>query len=171
MDLTQLTTHRIANLSDEELADLRDHAGHNATIIENRNVISDDAHRTARLLRALYHASKHEMENRQQQPDHRQNGTPSLEGFIAFTERSPGDKVYNWVDCETCLVARYARSLGLDYAHVSRTPIPTPTGWTLDEPFTLDYLTLMVQPHTYGAAADFARSLLAARPAGDRSAP
>ena len=64
--------------------------------------------------------------------------------------------------------------LGLDYAHVSCTPIPTPTDWTLDEPFTLDYLTLMAQPHTYGAAVDFAKSLIAAAetgPAGARSAP
>ena len=78
---------------------------------------------------------------------------PSLEGFIAFAVLSPPDKADNWVDCDTCLVAAYASSLGLDYATVSRTPIPTPMGWTLDEPFTLDYIALMTQPHTYGAAA------------------
>jgi hypothetical protein len=160
MDFNQLTTDQLAELSDEDLADLRDLARHNATIIENRSVISDDAHRTARLLRALHHASEHEMENRQRPPDNGQNRSPSLAGFIAFAELFPADRSYNWVDFQTCPVAKYAQSLGLNYADVSRTPIPSPTSWTLDEPFTLDYLTLMAQPHTYGAVVDFAKFLI-----------
>lgn len=147
---------------------MRDRAAHNAAIIENRSVIGDHAHRTARHLRALYHAASREIEHRRKpkqkhshlQPDPEQDGAPTLEGFIAFAGLSPADKTYNWVDSDTCPVARYADSLGLDYIDVSRMPIPTPRCWTLDEPFTLDYLTLMAQPHTYEAALDFARSLV-----------
>jgi hypothetical protein len=161
MDLTQVTADQLANLNNEELADVRERAAYNATIIENRTVVSDGAHRMARHLRSLHHAAEREIEPRRTQSGKNHGAPATLEGFIAFAELFPAEKTYNWVDCDTCLVAAYARSLGLEYAAVSRTPIPTPAGWTLDEPFSLDYLALMAQPHTYGAALDFARSLTA----------
>ena len=57
MDLTQMTMDQVTGLSDEELDDLHDRAAHNAIIIENRNVISDGAHRIARHLRSLHQAA------------------------------------------------------------------------------------------------------------------
>lgn len=161
MDITRMTPDQMDGLSDAELSDVRARAAYNAAIIENRSVVSDGAHRMARHLRALYHAAKRALEHRETVEKLRRD-IPSLEGFIAFAEAQPPDRPYNWIDCDTCLVAAYARSLGLVYADISRLPIPTPPGWTLDEPFTLDYLALMAQPHTYGAAAGFARTLTGA---------
>ena len=165
MDLTQLKTNQVTSLSNEELANLRDRAAYNATIVENRNVISDGAHRIARHLRSLHYAAEREIENRQKQPDDMRGGAPSLKGPTAFAELSLAGKIYNWVTCDTCLVATYARSVGLGYADVSRTPIPTLTDWTLHGPFTFDNFGLRAQPHTYGAAIDFARALLTNKPA------
>ena len=128
MNITQLTTDQVSSLGNDELADVRDRPAYKATVVENRNVISDEEHRTALHLRALHYAAEDDIEIRQKQPEHKQGGPPpSLEGFIAFSGLSPPDKAYNWVDCYTCLVAAYASSPGLDYATVSRTPIPTPT--------------------------------------------
>jgi len=163
MDFSHLTAGAVAGLNDDELADVRYQAAYNAAIIENRNVIDGAARDTARRLRSLSHAAGREQEKRRRQPEPEQ---PSLDGFIAFAEQSPPDKAYDWVNCDTCLVAAYARSLELNYADVSCMPIPAPEGWMLDEPFTLDYLALMVQPHTYGAAVDLARSLVAAAESG-----
>ncbi len=91
MDFTQMTSDQVTSLSDEELADLRDRAAYNAIIIENRNVISDGAHRIARHLRSLHYAAEREIENRQtskqihrqKQPDDMHDGAPSLEGLVA----------------------------------------------------------------------------------------
>ena len=55
MNITQLTTDQISSLGNDELADVRDHSADNATIVENRNVINEEEHRTARNLRALHY--------------------------------------------------------------------------------------------------------------------
>ena len=86
---------------------------------------------------------------------------PSLEGLIAFCERFPADKPYNWTDPKICLVAAYARTIGRDYEDISDVPVPAPATWTLDYPYTLDYLALQTHPRTYGAAAALARSIVA----------
>ena len=69
MDLTQMTADQVTGLGDEALTEMRDHADYNAAIIENRNVISDGAHRIARHLRSLHHAADREIESRRKQPD------------------------------------------------------------------------------------------------------
>ena len=161
MDITRVTLDQLDGLSEADLSEVRAKTAYNAAIIENRGVVSDSAHRMARHLRALNHAARRVMAQRETVKKVRRN-IPSLEGFITFAEGHPPDRPYNWIDCDTCLVAAYARSLGLVYADISRLPIPAPPGWSLDEPFTLDYLALMAQPHTYGAAAGFARVLTGA---------
>ena len=76
MDLTQLKTDQVTSLSNEELANLRDRAAYNATIVENRNVISDGAHRIARHLRSLQYAADREIVSRQIQPVDMLGGAP-----------------------------------------------------------------------------------------------
>ncbi len=86
-----MTANQVTSLSDEELADLPDRAAYNAIIIENRNVISDGAHRISRHLRSLHHAAEREIKNRQtskkihhqNQPDDMHDGAPPLEGPVA----------------------------------------------------------------------------------------
>jgi len=105
MNITQLATDQVSSVGNDELADVRDCPAYNATIVKNCNVIRDEDHRTARHLQALHYDAEDELKIHQKQPEHKQGGHPSLEGFIAFSGLSAPDKAYNWVDCDTCLVA------------------------------------------------------------------
>ena len=44
--------------------------------------------------------------------------TPSKAGLIAWLETQPPEQTYNWVRCEECVLAQYAKSIGLTYFDV-----------------------------------------------------
>ena len=87
MNITQLTTDQVSSLGNDELADVRDRPAYKATVVENRNVISDEEHRTALHLRALHYAAEDDIEIRQKQPEHKQGGPPHR---LKASSPSPG---------------------------------------------------------------------------------
>lgn len=84
----------------------------------------------------------------------------SLESLIAWLGKQPATREYTWVDCRECLIGQYAQTLGYKDAG----DIPSAAYEELEgisRNANCNNAVAFPLPHTFGAALERARKLLA----------
>lgn len=85
--------------------------------------------------------------------------SPSLSGLIAWLEKQPPNKSYNWSDCEGhCLIGQYWGSIGISFGEGCLMELNGQDLYgQLVCPNGSDGIAI-TRPHTFGAALERARA-------------
>ncbi|MBR2118463.1 MAG: hypothetical protein IJ935_07295 [Afipia sp.] len=79
----------------------------------------------------------------------------SLESLIAWLEKQPADKAYNFCDKQNCLIAQYLQAAGVEQYELSSAEVAS-LGW-------MQIVNPKAYVPTFGAALERARAALADR--------
>lgn len=87
----------------------------------------------------------------------------SLDGLIAWLEKQPAERVYDWHDIEGCLMFQYFRASGFKMSYCGATQFTHRRGFWIFAKFVHEKVSRALTdvsaqgPHSFGAALERAR--------------